>query len=468
MGKIKYHLSRTFSPRWASFIMHLFVVCLFITSGCQSIKTIKKQSIATARKEFIMAKEDILKDIKKPKADNLYSNPTIFDYYNLAIWNNKDIDIEISRLLKIYSSIKSIYFEDPQFGINFAPIYGILKSGGPFAREFMLSQVFPAAGKLSLEKKSLYTEFKSQYYNTLNTMLEIQKGITINLILWGKLRIIKNIKGKKIFLLKKIKKYLITAIKFSKDNVTFQNIIQINLDISRLKKEIWEIDSKISNIKNILATYLYVRDYQKLKLPDLRAIIKLGNRYVPEVFSHSPILRKYKEIIKKSKIEIDRATRNFVPDIGFTLGFTFKSMDAVNGLMGKKGFLSSLMMNLPVYQEKLKAILLSSVYENLATKYEYDSVERTLLKNYINNEIEKSVYEVIVSIIKKELKEVRKLNSYINLLNKLGHSDYIQNLQISIMKLDYKEALVDISYERSIRRLENRFLVGKFILGGNK
>lgn len=450
--------------------LNLFMLLLtgiIIWDGCYS-PSIRKESFITAKKQFQFTKKQILKNFSKINKDKLYINPTPFDYYNFAFWNNKEIDKEIAKLLQIYTTIQTVFYEDPGFEISFAPLYGIFKSGAPFTREFMIFQKFPTAEKLPLEKKVIYNEFKSLYYNIINTMLEVEKEITINFLNWEKFYLLKNIKSEKIRLLRRIKKYVSASLKFTKDDMLFKELIYINLDISQLKKEIFEISSAIENIKNNIATLLYIKDYKTLRLPDLKVVKKLGRKNTVPLFSNSPLLKKYKAIIKKTSTRIERATRNFVPDIMISLGLTLKSMDPVGSLMGKKGILSSLMLNLPIYREKLESIFLSSIYENLVSRYEYNEVERKLLQNYISNDIEKNIYRRILLIIKKEEDEIRRLVRYLYNLNKAGKSGYKENTQIKLELLNYRESYIDTLYKKIIKGLENRFLVGKFILGGLK
>ncbi len=451
--------------------MKLFGVCiiiLLIISGCQSQRSIKRQSIKLTHKEFNIMKQDILKNFRKPTERILYTKPHLMDYLNFAVWNNREIDAGIAELLRLYKDMKSIYYDDPYFDITFAPIYGIFHSRAPLLREFMVSQKFPTAKKLPLERKIMYLQIKAQYFQVLTDMLNIQREVVTNLLLWEKLKKIIMIKRNKLHILNKIKKYLTSSISFQAEKGYFEEIVNINLRVESIKKEIANSKSSVQNIKNQLGRTLYIKNYSNLKIPDLKTLHSLSYQNVIKDFSRNPELLKYKELIKQSELEIDRSTRNFIPDIVLNLGFTLKSMDPVGSVMGKKGLLSSLMLNLPIYREKLMAQIEARVFANYTAKFEFSNKERDLLKNFFNNNIELHLNQSILKIINKQINEVYLLENYLRKLISVGESNLKNNLEVDIVLFDYKEAVIEYEYGEMIANLNNRFLIGKFILGVEK
>ncbi|MFN7181841.1 MAG: TolC family protein [Planctomycetota bacterium] len=298
--------------------------------------------------------------------------------------------------------------------------------------------------------------------------LDIQQEITVNLLLWEKLKKIITIKRNKLVILERIKKYLVDSISFHQEEGYFNEIININLKITSITKEIATLKSTIKSIKNELGRLVYIKQYQKLALPGLKILHILGKRNIFRDLSLNPELLKYKQIIEKSRIEVDRSIKNFIPDITLNLGITLKSMDPVANFMGKKGLLSALMMNLPVYKEKLSAQIESRIFENYAARFELTMKEREILRDFFRNNIEFYLNKIILKIVDKEIKEVKTIKNYTKKLISLAKTNLINNLEIEIMLFDYIETRISYSYDKTIANLKNRFLVGKFILGGER
>jgi hypothetical protein len=442
---------------------------LLFSFSCKNPTTIKNEQTAIARHKFEITKQDILKNFKQVQESSLYTTPTISDYFNYAIWNNKEIDSQISHFLKVLSSKESIFYEDPQIQFMFLPIYSSFKTAGPPIRQFSVAQKFPTTSKLGVEQKSIYHEAAAAYYQIQEQLIYLQEEIIKNLIVWKKLTKILNIKKKKVQILKNIQKFLASGIAFQKkENYFFKEIVDLKIRINQTKQEITTIKSNIRSVKNTLGNLLYINKYENLQLPDLKPLGKIARSNISKNFFSNPILKRYKELIYKTDVEVQRNAKNFIPDFSVELGFTFKSMDPVSSFMGKKGILSSLMANLPIYTQKLKAIVISSIFENFTMQYQYNIVERKLLTDFIANQIEIILNNKLIRLVKLQISQVQKLKSYLNNLISSGSTDYSSLAMLNLTLLDYKEIIIENYYQRLANKLSNRFLIGKLILGETK
>jgi hypothetical protein len=126
------------------------------------------------------------------------------------------------------------------------------------------------------------------------------------------------------------------------------------------------------------------------------------------------------------------------------------------------------MANLPIYTQKLKAIVISSIFENFTMQYQYNIVERKLLTDFIANQIEIILNNKLIRLVKLQISQVQKLKSYLNNLISSGATDYSSLTMLNLTLLDYKEIIIENYYQRLANKLSNRFLIGKLILGETK
>lgn len=399
-----------------------------------------------------------------PAADGLAGPHPVETYVRYARENNPDIQAAREHVAAACNRIpQARSLPDPTLGTTFFP-EEVQTAAGAQELVMSLSQKFPWLGKLAAQadiarwntsvaraqlaavELSVVEEVKRAYYE----LYFIQQAIDIT---------------------ETDRRLLVDLTKIAESRyrtgaVSQQDVLRAQLEVATLDNELIRLRQQLATAQTRLARQLAVSPDTRLaavdKLPDEQTPHDLDALYSQAVAAR-PELRAQLSAVCRERRAVDLAQLNYVPDATVSFSWIDTATVGISPVAnGRDPYLVGLMVNLPIYRERLAAGVREAQANVRAESRRYDSLEDQTLQQVKDLFVQVETQQDLLRLFREEI--IPKADQTLRVSSQAYQSGQVSFLQL----VDNWRGLLrfQLTYQRLETQLRQTLAELERVVGG--
>ena len=390
------------------------------------------------------------------------------EYIAIALSQNPRIQVQRKRVEAAAMRVpQAASLEDPMLEVTGWPIYPNVPqtASGRMTVDVMVTQQVPWHGKLETRALAAEAELDQARATLASTELEVREAVSLAYYqLYAVQRSIKILEQTRA-LSSQIRD--VAGARLQAALVNQQDLLRAELDITDLDRELITMRQELAAAQAKLAQLLHVSPDTELRaldtLDDVRLPVALENLYQQAVAAR-PELHAQLAAVRRDQFNTDLARLAYFPDL--TVGFGWGEMTTNRALAptadGIDNLTFTVMANIPIYRQRLRAGVREAESEAVAMAREYDAMRDETLQQVKALFVEARAQQELLQLFQQDILPKAEQTLEVSLqAYQTGETDFLQLLDNRQQVLKYQ-----LAYERlaaqlrsSIAKLERLLVV---------
>ena len=317
-----------------------------------------------------------------PLADGLAGPHTVDQYVRYARDNNPDIQAARQRVAAACYRIAQVRsLPDPTLGVTLYP-EEVQTAAGAQELTLSLSQKFPWLGKLAAQAdmaRCTTSIAQAQLTATeLSVVEEVKRAYYELYFVRQAIRISETDRGLLVDLAKSADS------RYRTGAVSQQDVLRAQLEVANLDTELVRLRQQLASAQARLARQLHVSPDMPLATVDSLSAEQIPgdlDALYAQAVAARPELRAQLTTVCRERRAVDLAQMNYVPDATVNFSWIDTSTTGISPVAnGRDPYLAGVMVNLPIYRQRLAAAVREAQANVRAESRRYDSLKDQTLQ----------------------------------------------------------------------------------------